>query len=124
MVARREGAYAPASAVKTWLRIACILAMAGGCLALGAAAGASNPNGVAGPAAADVPERSPSIVGGSVAAAGAWPWMVRLDLRTPDGILFPTLDGQPDVDLYCGGSLIGERWVVDRRALHASSTAR
>jgi hypothetical protein len=56
--------------------------------------------------------RSPAIVGGVVAAPGAWPWMVRLDLVTPDGLLFAPLDGQPDVDFWCGGSLIGDRWVL------------
>lgn len=55
----------------------------------------------AGPADAG---REPQIVGGTVAAPGAWPWMadVTMHISTSGGAFVGS----------CGGSLIGERWVL------------
>ena len=48
--------------------------------------------------------RAPQIVGGTVAAPGAWPWMADVTMHiSASGGLF---EGS------CGGSLIGERWVL------------
>lgn len=48
--------------------------------------------------------RIPQIVGGTIAAPGAWPWMADVTMRisASDG----TFEGS------CGGSLIGDRWVL------------
>ncbi len=55
--------------------------------------------------------RQPAIVGGSVAPPGAWPWAAFVEVIAPDGTL-DAPDGEPDVAFSCGGSLIGERWVL------------
>jgi secreted trypsin-like serine protease len=49
-----------------------------------------------------VESRSARIVGGVVAAAGAWPFGAAIHLVRPDGSLFQ----------YCGGSLIAPDWVL------------
>ncbi|MBY0453849.1 MAG: trypsin-like serine protease [Burkholderiaceae bacterium] len=43
---------------------------------------------------------APQIVGGQLAAAGAWPWQVRLRITTASGTFL------------CGGSLLSDRWVL------------
>ncbi len=50
----------------------------------------------------DVESRSARIVGGEIAAAGAWPFGAAIHLVRPDGSLFQ----------YCGGSLIAPDWVL------------
>lgn len=49
----------------------------------------------------------PSIIGGSAATAGEWPWQVSLG-QTGD----PTLLNTTVYPHFCGGSLISENWVV------------
>ena len=43
---------------------------------------------------------NPSIVGGTPAQSGAWPWQVRLSVTTQQGTFL------------CGGSLISDQWVL------------
>ena len=43
---------------------------------------------------------NPSIVGGTPAQSGAWPWQVRLSIATPQGTFL------------CGGSLVSDQWVL------------
>ncbi|OQW95688.1 MAG: hypothetical protein BWK79_01575 [Beggiatoa sp. IS2] len=54
--------------------------------------------------------RSTRIVGGRVAQAGDWPWMVALvyrDTSLPESQEIPALESQ-----FCGGTLIHPRWVL------------
>ena len=55
------------------------------------------------PAAAQVAQVQPSVVGGITATVGAWPWQVAIiDTSAPDDFT-----GQ-----YCGGTLIAPEWVL------------
>ena len=49
------------------------------------------------------PQRSKRVVGGQFSSEGMWPWMVAL-------MVVPTT-GKPPIQ-GCGGSLIGDRWVL------------
>ncbi len=52
--------------------------------------------------------REPTIVGGSPATPGEYPWMASVLLAFPDGA-----DPDTDIDIFeCAGSLIGESWVL------------
>ena len=62
-------------------------------LSLLAAPAAASPAGPAGP----------SIVGGTPASPGEYP---------AQGWLLINLDGDPDYDAFCGGSLVGSRWFL------------
>src|SRR5262249_37906799 len=42
------------------------------------------------------------VVGGAIAAEGAWPWPVAIYFKQPDGTFM----------LGCGGSLVNPRWVL------------
>lgn len=53
-----------------------------------------------------------AIVGGTEAAAGAWPWAAAISWRTNHDGQFSPPDGKPDVPQVCTGSLVGERWVL------------
>nr|BAR45634.1 limulus clotting factor C-like [Scolopendra japonica] len=49
--------------------------------------------------------RVPFITHGNVSELGQWPWQVGLAARPPDSPI-------EEWDIFCGGSLIAERWVV------------
>ena len=44
------------------------------------------------------------IIGGTQAAEGSWPWMVRIRQRSQSIWWWP--------QMFCGGAIIGEHWVL------------
>src|SRR5262245_57021995 len=48
------------------------------------------------------PELDYRVVGGTIAAEGAWPWQVAIYFKQPDGTFM----------LGCGGSIVNPRWVL------------
>jgi secreted trypsin-like serine protease len=55
-------------------------------------------------------ESSYRVVGGNVAAEGAWPWQIAIYLKRPDNTFA----------FYCGGTIISEHWVLS--AAHCVSS--
>ena len=89
----------------SWPILVVALLWGGGWLAgsMGAPAVQAQGNGPRTPAPLQAAEAAPDIVGGELAPADAYPWMVAL--FNPQG-------GTPDQAQFCGGSLIAAEWVL------------